>query len=127
MPYIQWNQKQVDDFIEKRKRQKDKYGVDWYMATETVQAIFGKKGIATFYHRFTSKDPVGPDNYVIPLGERFQYGIGYERKGKRGNILHTMWQGESYVDAFLDLYEDYKKKNAKQLPKLKEVLVKYMC
>jgi hypothetical protein len=125
MPYRQLSQQETDVIVEKRRRVKDEYGIDWYLASEIVKAIFGKKGLVRISHQFTPNDPVSPDSYVIPMGKLLGYSIGYGRKGKRGAALSTTWQGKSYRDAFLALANDYARRGAKAYNKVEAVLMAY--
>jgi hypothetical protein len=131
MPYKQLSRDEVDYILEKRRMKKDKYGMNWYRANDIAKEIFGSKGFAAFHYAFTSNDPVGPDNWVIPMGELIGYDIGYQRKGKKGAKLSTRWgslklgYGNSYVECFASLYKDYVEKNVKMLGKVEEVLMRH--
>lgn len=125
MPYAKISEKQVEEITNKRKQKKDAYGIDWYLAVEIAQKIFGSKGYAAYKYSFTMNDPVGPDSYVIPMGSLIGYEIGYARKGKRGATLHTKWQGNSYAEAFVELLNDYGIKDVKTYDKVLTTLVKY--
>jgi hypothetical protein len=125
MPYVQLSAKDAEQIREARRRKKDSYGIDWYLATHIAQDIFGKKGFANVQYQFTLNDPVDENNYVIPMGPLIGYEIGYMRKGKRRRILYTKWRGESYAEAFAGLYEDSIRKKTKIVDKVEKILMQY--
>lgn len=121
-PYERISQKEADALIRQHREQPDRYGVNWYEADRVAKRIFGKKGFATYHHRHTMQDPVGPDGYVISTGERYGYSVGYYRKGKRGARLSAKWDGRSYIEAFAALHDEYCRMGRKLCDKITEIL-----
>jgi hypothetical protein len=121
---IKLTEQEAMKIVEFRRSKRDKYGWNWYDAIKLAQEIWGKKGFVSPRYRFSSNDPVGPDNYVIPMGDLFEYTVGYERKGRK-RLLVTTWNGNSYVEAFKEMYADYNRKNVKDLLKITKLFYEY--